>query len=63
VSAALRKPFGIYTKGGALVYLGLHASAEDAWHIYLGWPSESEVADAKARGMTAVPVTVRPDRS
>lgn len=41
----------------------IELAREEAWHICLGWPSESEVADAKARGMTAVPVTVRPDRS
>lgn len=63
MSAAFLKPFGIYTKGGTLVYLGLHASVEDAWQIYLGWPTETEIADAKARGLTAVPVAAHPDRS
>ena len=28
---------------------------------YLGWPAPSEIADAKARGLRAIPVTVQYD--
>ena len=31
------------------VYLGIHENEKDAWHIFLGWPSDDEVQEAKLK--------------
>lgn len=33
-----------------LAYVGLHDSAEDAWRIFLGWPTVGEVRERVAAG-------------
>jgi hypothetical protein len=63
VSAKPLRPFGIYDAQGALVYLGMHASADDAWQIGLGWPSAEEISAAKSRGLKAIPVNVSEPQS
>jgi len=55
-------PFGIYdTKQHRLAYIGLHANERDVWTIYLGWPDQSEIEEAKAKGLRCVSLTVTYD--
>ncbi len=52
------KPFGIYdTRRSELVHIGLYASADDCWSIFLGWPHLDEIKAAKARGLTCLLLT------
>jgi hypothetical protein len=42
--------FAITEKKSLLtIYVGIHASEDEAWMIYLGYPSREELADAKMR--------------
>lgn len=52
--------FAIY-EGPTLRYIGLHGSEDDCWRIFLGWPSPSEIINAKLRGLTCEPVQVKRD--
>lgn len=55
-------PRAIYdTKKCMIVHLGLYADDADIWTVYLGWPTQSEIDDAKSRGLRAIPVTVQYD--
>lgn len=58
-----RKPYAIYDKNGRFFYIGLHEDAEDCWRIYLGWPTPSEIADAKARGLQCGIATIQVPRT
>jgi hypothetical protein len=52
--------FGVYdTKFGGLAYIGLHDDEADVWQIFLGWPDDAEIQDAKARGLCVLPLTVK----
>ena len=31
------------------VYLGIHEDEKEAWHMFLGWPSDDEVREAKLK--------------
>jgi len=42
-----------------LLYVGLHTTEQDCWQLYLGWPSEQEVLDAKREGKTCKRVSLR----
>lgn len=59
--AEIRKPYAVVNAVGEIEYIGLHASEDDCWRIFLGWPTVGEVRDAKARGLTCVPVIVTRD--
>lgn len=62
MSDKLMMPWGIYdTKKCGLAYIGLHSDGPEAWRVYLGWPDDAEIADAKARGLIALPLTVSYD--
>lgn len=52
------RPFAVYDRSGKMVHLGLYKSSDETWQIYLGWPSASEIADAKSRGFVVLPVKV-----
>jgi len=43
---------------GRVVYLGLHPNEEDCWRIFLGWPDDEEINQAKKRGYTCKRVSV-----
>ena len=51
------KPFVIVNNDG-LQYAGLHASAEDCWRIYLGWPTRGEVAYHMEIGYRCYPANI-----
>lgn len=51
------QPWVIVTPNG-LAYIGLHENESDVWQIYLGWPHQSEVENAKNRGCYAAQATV-----
>lgn len=53
----IEQPFVIAGPNG-VAHLGLYASEQDAWTVYLGWPSEDEIAEVKAKGYFCVPATV-----
>ena len=52
------KVWGIFRKA-ELLYVGLHSTEQDCWQIYLGWPSDQEIADAKREGKTCERVSLR----
>lgn len=53
------RPFGIYsTKFARLVYIGLHDDHDAVWSTYLGWPSQEEIQEAMADGMSCVELVV-----
>ena len=53
------RPFGVYdTKQCGLVYIGLHYNEMDCWRMFLGWPDEDEIKDAKHRGLKVLPLTI-----
>ena len=52
-----RKPFVIVNNEG-IQYVGLHASEEDCWRIFLGWPTRGEVAHHMALGYRCYPANV-----
>ncbi len=59
VTDKIRLPFGVYdTKQCGLAHIGLYDSEAACWEIYLGWPAPEEIADAKARGLKVIPLTV-----
>lgn len=41
-----------------LNYVGLHESEESCWRIALGWPSQEEIDQHKARGFAVYPANV-----
>jgi hypothetical protein len=45
------EPYGVFNCDGKLMYIGLHDNEEDCWRVYLGWPDQAEIDDAKARGL------------
>lgn len=52
-------PFGIYdTEKCGLAYIGLHEDEAGCWRVYLGWPSQEEIDDAKRRGLACLSLTV-----
>ena len=52
-------PFGVYdTKECAMAYIGLHVDETDAWRVFLGWPDQEEIDDAKALGLRVLPLTI-----
>ena len=55
-------PFGVYdTKQCCFVHIGLYANEADCWKVYLGWPDDAEIADAKERGLKVLPLTIQYD--
>lgn len=55
-------PFGVYdTKQCGLAHIGLYTDEADCWKVYLGWPDDEGIADAKTRGLKVVPLTVKYD--
>jgi hypothetical protein len=50
-------PFGVFVRG-SLVYIGLHVDEADVWKIFLGWPSDEEIATAKVAGHRVVRLRV-----
>lgn len=53
-------PFAVIDKKqGKMVYIGLHDDEADCWKVYLGWPAEAEIEDAKKRGLSAERVAVK----
>jgi hypothetical protein len=52
------KPYAVYDHESILMYIGLHWDEEDCWRIFLGWPSDEEIKDAKERGLRVYPVKV-----
>ncbi len=55
-------PFGVYdTKQFRMRFIGLHTDEADCWCVYLGWPDAEEIADAKARGLKVLPLTLTYD--
>ena len=57
----MTKTYAIYTDDGRLAYLGIHEDAKDAWRIYLGWPTKSEVDEKLRLGYVCRPVVVTPE--
>lgn len=53
-----RKPFAIVNKHDTVLFLSLARDEESIWIWYLGWPDESDIADAKAKGLRCVLVDV-----
>jgi hypothetical protein len=54
----MRQPYGIYsTHNCTLVHIGLYESISQCWQIWLGWPTEEEIQDAKLNGYHCIPVT------
>lgn len=52
-------PYGVYdSKECCLAHVGLYFNEDDCWRVYLGWPDESEIEDAKARGLRVIPLTI-----
>ena len=52
-------PFGVYdTKQCGLVHIGLYTNEADCWQVFLGWPDAADIEEAKARGLTVLPLTV-----
>lgn len=45
-----------------LVYVGLHTDEDDCWQIFLGWPSEAEIENAKKLGYYCTTATVSYNR-
>jgi len=55
-------PFGIYDSNQCgMVYIGLHESQDDCWRIFLGWPDNAEIDDARKRGLVCLPLTITYD--
>lgn len=50
-------PWAVITNKNLVIYVGMHTDEEDVWRIWLGWPSDLEIAEAKLRGLKAVPIT------
>ena len=38
-----------------LAYIGLHFDEEATWQVFLGWPSDDEIASYKSEGWYAAP--------
>lgn len=52
------KQWAVFDKH-VLCYIGLHDSEVDCWRIFLGWPDDEEIADAKRRGLKCERVSVQ----
>ena len=39
-------------------YVGHHTSEDDAWRVFLGWPTRGEVREKKEKGYYAAQATV-----
>lgn len=39
-------------------YIGLHKSEDEAWRVFLGWPTKGEVRWKKEKGYYAAQATV-----
>lgn len=50
--------YAITDGGGKIVHLQLADDAKDVWQIYLGWPSEKEIREHKARGFVCRSVAI-----
>ncbi len=48
----------VITNNDGVQYIGLHASEEDCWRIYLGWPTRGEVGHYKSMGYRCYPANV-----
>jgi hypothetical protein len=53
------KVFAIY-HDKKLQFIGIGESYDDCWRIFLGWPSEEEIKNAKNNGYYCVEVKVTP---
>jgi hypothetical protein len=50
-------PFGVYdTNLSAMLHIGLYSDEKDCWKIFLGWPGDEEIEDAKKRGLVVLPL-------
>lgn len=57
---ARERPYGVFdSTERVLVYIGLHDCAADVWKVFLGWPSDGEIDDAKRRGLEVFPIRCR----
>jgi hypothetical protein len=44
------RAFAVVEKdGGRCVYVGLHANASAVWTVFLGWPDDDEISQAKKK--------------
>lgn len=58
----LTLPYGVYdTKQCGMVHIGLYDNEADCWQVFLGWPDAEEIANAKARGLRVLSLTVQYD--
>lgn len=52
-------PWALF-KGNDIYWLGMASGEDQAWTIGLGWPDAKEIAAAKAEGIYATKVGLRP---
>ncbi len=55
-------PFGVYdSKQCRLAHIGLYENEAKCWEVYLGWPVQSEIDQAKRQGLKVLPLTITYD--